>query len=460
MSNSNSSDVRILVVDDDPALNEMLTLHFEDQGYEVFQALDCAHAWQQIHSQTPDVILLDQNLPDGTGVELLKRLSHEQPSSAIIMMTGLSDLEIAIDAMTHGAYDFIHKPVKTDELNHVLTRVLEHHRLARQVAVLQAESADADHIPTLVGGSASMLKVGKEIAQVARTDATVLITGESGTGKELVARAIHAHSGRKGPFVAINSAAIVDSLLESEFFGHEKGAFTGALTRKLGKFELARDGTLFLDEIGELPISMQAKLLRVLQEHSFERVGGNSQIKTNARIIAATNRDLDTEVQEHRFRQDLLFRLKVLCIDLPALREHLEDLPPLVEALLKKVSRSLHKPSLTLAKRSMQQLHAYHWPGNVRELENALTQAAVRTRSPVLTPDLFQFAADDDISKTNLQKQEGAEPDLQTLDDVEAGHVQRVLDYLQGHKGRTCEILGISRPSLDRKIRKYGLRIR
>ncbi len=456
-SNLISSDVRILVVDDDPALNEMLTLHFEDQGYEVFQALDCTQALKQIDSQTPDVVLLDQKLPDGTGIELLKRLRHEEPSLAIIMMTGLSDLEIAIEAITHGAYDFIHKPIKTDELNHVTTRALEHHRLARQVAVLQAESTDVDHIPTLVGGSVSMLKVSKEIAQVAHTDTTVLIVGESGTGKELVARAIHVHSGRKGPLVAVNSAAIVDSLLESEFFGHEKGAFTGASMRKEGKFELARDGTLFLDEIAELPLSMQAKLLRVLQEHSFERVGGNSQIKTNARIIAATNRDLDAEVRKRRFRQDLLFRLKVLCIDLPPLRERIEDLPPLVEALLKKISRSLHKMSLEVSDQSMHRLQSYHWPGNVRELENALTQAAVRSRSPILTPDLFQFA-NDNISKDTAQDR--PEPDLRTLDEVEASHVQRILDHVQGHKGRACEILGISRPALDRKIKKYDLRVR
>ena len=448
----------IVIVDDDPALNEMLALHFEDQGYVVNRALNCTQALKQIRAKAPDVVLLDQKLPDGLGIDLLTTLRDEDPTLAVIIMTGLSDLEVAIKAITCGAHDFIHKPIKTDELNHVIQRVLEQQHLFRQVAALQPDCEEHTPPPTLVGYSEAMLQVSKEIAQAAPTDATVLLMGESGTGKELVARAIHTHSQRQGPFVAVNSAAIVETLLESELFGHEKGAFTGAVNRKVGKFEIARDGTLFLDEIGELPLSMQAKLLRVLQEHSFERVGGSQQIITNARIIAATNRNLEQEVGSERFRKDLLYRLKVLCIELPPLRKRKDDIPLLVEALLAKIGRSVHKSGLKASDGTLTRLQCYSWPGNVRELENVLTQATVRARSALLTPDLIPLQ---EQRAPDAPTADNDDPSivLQTLDEVEATHVQRVLKFTKGHKGRACEILGISRPALDRKINKYDLSV-
>ncbi len=448
---------RVLIVDDDLSLNQMLGMHFEDQGYVVSSAAGVREALEQLRSAPPDLILLDYQLPDGTGLDLLETCRKEDAATPIIMMTGVHDLELAIQAIKQGARDYVHKPLKTDELDHAVAKALEHRRLTAQVAALKAEPELATSLGDMIGKSDAMLKVSKEIALTAASDASVLITGESGTGKEVVARAIHNHSGRQGPFVAVNSAAIVETLLESELFGHEKGAFTGAVSRKIGKFELSRDGTLFLDEIGELALPLQAKLLRVLQEHTFERVGGNQPINTDARIIAATNRDLELEVKEKRFREDLLYRLNVIRIELPPLRERKEDIELLTKALLDKIGRSLHKPPLRVTDAALARLHDYPWPGNVRELENTLTQAMVRARDVLLVPELLPLpetpgeAASEDTT--------GESGRLLSLDELEAAHVQRVLNRTRGHKGRACEILGISRPALDRKIAKYGLQV-
>ena len=454
---SNVPTGHILIVDDDASLNEMLCLHLEDQGHQVAQAKTCKEALEQFRIHSPEIVLLDQQLPDGRGIELLKKFHQSDPSSALIMMTGLYDLELAMDAIALGASDFIHKPIKLKELDHVAGRILEEHKLARQLEAYKPIDTDEPTSRKLVGSSDAMLTVSKEIARAAPTGAPVLIVGESGTGKELVAAAIHAHSGRSGPFIAVNSAAIVDTLLESELFGHEKGAFTGAVSRKLGKFELARDGTLFLDEIGELPLAMQAKLLRVLQEHTFERVGGIQQVTTNARIVAATNRNLEKEVEEKRFRQDLLYRLNVLTIQLPSLRERLEDIPLLVESLLNKIVRSLHKPPMRVEPAALEALLVYDWPGNVRELENVLTQAIVRSDSTTLMADVLPLPDNTGGRGAGALSSEYAV--LRSIDEVEAEHVQRVLNHVKGHKGRACEILKISRPALDRKIDKYALRV-
>ena len=451
---------RLLVVEDDASLNQMLNLHFEDKGYQVEGVLTCADALDRVRAEARDLILLDQQLPDGKGIEVLKTIRKEVPDQAVIMMTGQHDLELAIQAIKEGAVDFIHKPIKTEELQHTVERVLENQRLSRAVQALRPEPAELAHTSELIGRSDAMLQVSKEIALSAESSANVLITGESGTGKEVVARLIHVHSNRTGPFVALNCAAIVETLLESELFGHEKGAFTGAVDRKPGKFELALDGTLFLDEIGELALPLQAKLLRVLQEQVFERVGGNQQIVTNARVIAATNRDLLREVEEHRFREDLIYRLRVVAIHLPPLRERREDIPLLARDLMNKIARNIRKPVLTMTDAALERLQGYDWPGNVREFENVLTQAMVHARGSALTPDLISVGA-----PAPTPGSAPTAPDtrttqvLGTLDEVEAEYVQRVLDHTGGHKGQTCDILGISRPALDRKIKKYDLRL-
>ncbi len=448
---------RVLIVDDDISLNQMLAMHFEDQGYVVSSASNLREALEQLRGSPPDLILLDYQLPDGTGLDVLETCREEDATTPVIMMTGVHDLELAIQAIKQGARDYVHKPLKTDELDHAVAKALEHRRLTAQVAALKAEPELAASIGDMIGKSDAMLKVSKEIALTAASDASVLIVGESGTGKEVVARAIHNHSGRQGPFVAVNSAAIVDTLLESELFGHEKGAFTGAVSRKIGKFELSRDGTLFLDEIGELALPLQAKLLRVLQEHTFERVGGNQPIDTDARIIAATNRDLEIEVKEKRFREDLLYRLNVIRIELPPLRERKEDIELLTKALLEKIGRSLHKAPLRVTDAALDRLHDYSWPGNVRELENALTQAMVRARDVLLVPELLPVPeTPGEVTSEDTREETGR---LLSLDELEAAHVQRVLNHTHGHKGNACEILGISRPALDRKIAKYGLQV-
>jgi two-component system response regulator AtoC len=448
---------RLLIIEDDRQLSQMLAWHFEDKGYDVRQAPDCTRGLAQLRSAAVDLVLLDQQLPDGTGIDLLRQILEDDPEQAVVMMTGRHDLELAIRAIKKGAAEFIHKPIKTEQLEHVIARILEARRLAREVSALQPSDLELPASRALVGSSDAMLEVSKEIALCADSDAIVLITGESGTGKEVVARLIHDHSSRTGPFVTVNCAAIVGTLLESELFGHEKGAFTGAAARKPGKFELARDGTLFLDEIGELALPLQAKLLRALQEQVIERVGGVQQVATNTRVIAATNRDLKHEVAQGRFREDLAFRLNVFHIHLPPLRARKQDIPLLAEALIQKVSRNLHKHPLRLTEPALRALQGYEWPGNVRELENVLTQAILHARSGVLTPDLLPDGMSQDLAGRN-QNDSGDSP-LRSLDQVEAEHIQLVLDHTGGHKGKSCEILGISRPALDRKIKKYGSKL-
>ncbi|TVO76973.1 sigma-54-dependent transcriptional regulator [Sedimenticola selenatireducens] len=448
---------RLLIIEDDDSLNQILQLHFEEQGFMVEGVNRCDQGLDKIKQAAYDLLLLDQQLPDGNGIDLLQKIKDESLDQTVIMMTGQHDLELAIEAIKLGAADFIHKPIKISELQHVVDRVLENQRLSRAVKALKPDDQEPKAHQELIGRGEAMLQVSKEIALSAGSNATVMITGESGTGKEVVARLIHNHSGVTGPFVAINCAAIVDTLLESELFGHEKGAFTGATERKQGKFELAQDGTLFLDEIGELAAPLQAKLLRVLQEQTLERVGGSQQIKTNARIIAATNRDLFKEAAEGRFREDLAYRLKVVSIHLPPLRERLEDIPLLADALISRIARKIHKPAAQLTDATLAALKRYQWPGNVRELENLLTQALVHARGNVLTPDLLLFRQPVNSTQESANTTPNSSLVERTLDQVEAEHIQRVLDYTHGHKGKSCDILAISRPALDRKIKKYDL---
>ncbi len=439
---------RLLIVEDDAALNQMLALHFEEQGFEPHGATSCAEALTKTETLQPKLVLLDQQLPDGLGSELIPRMLELSPDSCIIMMTGVHDLELAIQAIQAGACDFIHKPVKTDLLQQAVDKAL---------ASRASHAPPPDDRPTqareLIGRSDAMLEVSKQIALSAQSNATVLITGESGTGKEVVARLVHQYSGRSGPFVALNCAAIVDTLLESELFGHEKGAFTGAVGRKPGRFQQAQDGTLFLDEIGELALPLQAKLLRALQEQVVEPVGGTHPVTVNCRIIAATHRDLFEMAREGRFREDLAYRLEVITIHLPPLRERPEDIPLLARALLDRAARQMERPAPPLTPEAERKLLAHHWPGNVRELENVLTQALVQARDGAITADMVQFRGEAETRTTP------EEDTLLSLAELEARHIQKVLNHTGGHKANSCRILGISRPALDRKIKKYGLKL-
>jgi DNA-binding NtrC family response regulator len=469
---------QLLIIEDDIALSEMLEMHFEDLGFAVTRADRAQAGLEQLRASRFDLVLLDQQLPDGLGSELIGPLLEPDSGLPILMMTGKHDLELAIEAIQSGAADFVHKPIKIDELQQAVERLLrEREADSEDPGTQPGMAADDEPARDLIGRSDAMLAVSKAIAHSARSNATVLISGESGTGKEVVARLIHQHSGRSGPFVAVNCAALVDTLLESELFGHEKGAFTGAYARKHGRFELATAGTLFLDEIGELAPTLQAKLLRALQERVFERVGGGEPIKTDARVVAATNRDLLAEAAAGRFREDLVYRLNVIQIRMPPLRERLEDLPLLVSALLARIAERLERPRPRITEAALQHLSSYHWPGNVRELENLLTQALLQARHATITPELLVLGnggpgtgvassrdarrgtAGDTLDAADSATTAEGGAALRSLDEVAAEHIQRVLDQTGGHKGRSCEILGISRPALDRKIDKYRLEV-
>jgi two-component system, NtrC family, response regulator AtoC len=358
--------------------------------------------------------------------------------------------------MKAGAFDYIHKPIDIQAFDVALDRALEVRRLSRGNDYLAVDGGPAFNMDDIVGTSPVMQRLFKDLGRVAASRATVLIQGESGTGKELIANVIHSYSAPQKPFIGINCSAIVDTLLESELFGHEKGAFTGAVQAKPGKFELAEDGSIFLDEIGELSQNLQAKLLRVLQEREVERVGGVRRIPIRARILAATNRDLAAEVRAGRFREDLYQRLKVVTLHLPPLRDRLEDVPLLVEHLLVKINQRLHKNLRRVPREVIENLQRRPWPGNVRELENVLTRAAVLSQGDML----LQEALVDPGMSTRPEPVPApgqANDRIATLDEVEREHILRVWALTKGHKGKTCQMLGISRPTLERKLKKYAI---
>ena len=448
----------ILIIEDDEVFSEILVMHLEDRHHAPQTAHTLQQARQLLAENIPDAILLDQQLPDGFGIDILKEVCEQSPHPPVIMITGVSDNTLAIQAMGLGAHDFIRKPMDEIELDTTLSNALKSHRLSRQVSAITHAEDYQINIGQIIGRSPSILGICKTIGSVASRNAPVLITGESGTGKEVVARALHHHSGRTGLFLPINCSALAENLLESELFGHEKGSFTGAIVRKEGKFEQAVDGTLFLDELGDMPASLQAKLLRVLQEGSFERVGGTQTLHSNARILAATNRDLKTMVSTGRFREDLFYRLNVVHIHLPPLRERMEDMPLLIEHLLAKINVRQHTAVKHLAENAWRRMKAYQWPGNIRELENILTRAAILARTDTITADLLALPDESEKEIIGTGKTENATSlRLISLDEIEQEHIRAILEHTRWHKGKACEILGISRPALDRKITKYGL---
>ncbi len=460
----------ILIIDDDNASCRTLRLHFRAQNHDV----EIAHSVDQglevgnSMAPPPDIIVLDIQMPGRTGIEGLPNFKSRFPHTHIIMITAFHDMESTIQAMQDGADDYIHKPIDIDELDRSITRLLAQKADTEMMVDTPATSSAQSK---MVGHSRAMREVFKTIGLVARSPATVLITGESGTGKELVANAIHSageHS--KDPFVAVNCAAVVETLLESDLFGHEKGAFTGAVSKQLGKFELAASGTIFLDEIGELSPNMQAKLLRVLQEKEFTPVGGKHPIHTNARIIAATNINFEEKVKNGEFRKDLFYRLQVVTIHLPPLRERKEDLLDLVRNLLERVNRELGRNVNQISLEVMNCFQEYDWPGNIRELENLLTKLVALSPGESITADLLPnalcMASIAEESTPEVEQSQvlssipgQQQPDLihRSLQMVEREHVLRVLDATGWHKGRSCKILGISRPRLRRLISQYNL---
>ena len=448
----------LLIIDDDKASCRMLQMHFLNQEHNVALAHSVDEGLSYSEALSPEVIILDIRMPGRSGLEGLPDIKQQFPNSRIIMITAFHDMNTTIQAMKDGADDYIHKPIDLPELDQAVAKALISHYGSDDDIQIDSSPFTDSVLNTMVGSSPAMRDIFKTIGRVAQSPASILITGESGTGKELVARAIHLSSKRaSGPFIAINCAALVETLLESDMFGHEKGSFTGAVNKQTGKFTLANDGTIFLDEVGELSLSMQAKLLRVLQEKEFIPVGGKITHTTNARVIAATNIDFNEQVKKGLFREDLFYRLQVVNIHIPPLRERKEDIFDLTQSLLGRANKEMNKNVSRVAVDVMQALQSYDWPGNVRELENILIKSVAMSPRDIITADLLpdkilhSIAADttdDDCPKdlTSLSLQE-----------IEKLHIERVLQSTNGHKGKTCDILGVSRPRLRRLIKQYNL---
>jgi len=438
---------KLLIVDDELSVRDSLAKWFTEEGYEVATAESANEALTRVAEQTFDVALLDIKMRGTDGIELQRRLHEIYPDMLVIIMTGYASVETAVAALKNGAYDYVNKPLDPDEIAHLVAKAMSHRHTQQENVRLKETVAEIAHPSDIIGQSAAMKKVFDAIETVAPTDATVLVTGESGTGKELVARAIHAGSPRRfHPLVVIHCGALTETLLESELFGHEKGAFTGAQYRKKGKFEIAEGGTVFLDEIGDISLKTQTDLLRVLQEREITRVGGNQTIKVDFRVVAATNKDLERLIEEGRFRPDLYYRLNVFHIEIPPLRERREDIPLLVNHFVRKFSGEMNKKMTRVAPAAMNALQQYGWPGNVRELENAVERAMVVAQEPEIREHDFTLRSK---NGTGLG-------DVRSLEDMERVHILRVLDECGGNQTHAAEVLGIDRVTLHHKLKKYG----
>ncbi|HEX7892629.1 MAG TPA: sigma-54 dependent transcriptional regulator [Terriglobales bacterium] len=435
----------LLIVDDELSVRDSLGKWFREEGYEVATAESASEALTRMAESRWDLALVDIKMHGTDGIELQRRLREIDPELIVIIMTGYASVETAVAALKNGAYDYVTKPLDPDEIAHLVKNAVSHKRTQQENVRLKEAVAEVARPGELVGSGAAMRKVLEDIETVGPTDATVLITGESGTGKELVARAIHAASSRRfHPLVAIHCGALTETLLESELFGHEKGAFTGAQYRKKGKFEMAEGGTVFLDEIGDISLKTQTDLLRVLQEREITRVGGNQIIKVDFRCVAATNKNLEQLIEQGKFRPDLYYRLNVFHIELPPLRDRREDIPLLADHFVRKLSLSMNKRITQILPSAMNQLQQQPWPGNVRELENAVERAMVVAQEPALR--------DQDFSLKVQAVMNGSK----TLDEVERAHILRVLDECGQNQSRAAEKLGIDRVTLHHKLKRYG----
>ncbi len=449
---------KILVIDDDQSIRKTLTSYLKKQGYEVLSAENGAAGIEIVKSELPDLVITDIRMPGADGFEVLKNVKDFDPHIHVIIITAFDDMQTTVKAMQQGAYDYIEKPLEIDNLKITIQRALENKRLSDQLNTFVNEKTEEYLLEnTLIGKTPQMRQVYKKIGQVSSSRVTVLIEGESGTGKELVARAIH-YSGisKSHPFVAVNCTALTESLLESELFGHVKGAFTGSIRDKKGKFELAGEGTIFLDEISEISPNLQVKLLRILQQKEFEKVGGETLIPMKARIIAATNKNLNELVKAGKFREDLFYRLKVFSIFIPPLRERNEDIPILVSHFLNKINIELHKNVNKIPEEVMEMLKNNFWVGNVRELENTLMQAVVLSSDDVLLKENILLRKAEQSGTTNEHIQ-SAKPEFISLEELEKRHIKNILDALKWDKNKAHKILGISLPTLYSKIEHYKL---
>jgi len=459
-SGCSSANTDVLVVEDRQSLRTMLRRTLESRHYRVAEAADAREAVRLLTSSRVSVVLTDLRLPAGSGMDVLRAARDADPHLPVIVMTAFGTVEDAVAAMKDGAFDFLSKPVDTDHLLVLTERAVEQRRLRMENLLLKEAYAARYGFPQIIGEDRALEEISRAIQRAAVADTTVLLTGESGTGKELFARALHHLSPRRdGPFLAINCAAIPDALLENELFGHEKGAFTGATGRKLGKLELADRGTVLLDEIGEIPLGLQSKLLRVLQEHSFERVGGTATINVDVRIVAATNRDLAQAVEDKLFRDDLFYRLSVFPLMIPPLRSRRGDIPLLARHYVERFCRELGKPLMTITEESMEQLVSHNWPGNVRELANCIERAVLLSDETELAPDVLGFVSSTEVAvpPTGFDMTGSlAQVNRRAVSSAEKEKVRMVMEEVNGDRTRAAEKLQVSSKTLLSKLREYG----
>lgn len=445
----------ILVVDDDALVNEFFAAVLKKAGYQVATASSGEQGMELMREREFDLVLSDVKMPRMNGIELLTQVKTESPETVVVMITAYGTVKDAVAAMKLGAYDYVLKPVLPDELEVVVTKALEHRQLILENRILRSEVRSRYRFENVVGADKKLVTVLDTLASAANSRATILIRGESGTGKELIARAIHYNSPRaSGPFVALNCAALPEGLIESELFGHEKGAFTNAIKQSQGRFELADGGTLLLDEISEMPFGIQAKLLRVIQEREFQRVGSGVSVKVDVRLVATTNRNLEEEVKSGRFREDLYFRLNVIPLYLPPLRERIDDIPALVDHFIGKANMAHHREIKGITEKAIKLLLGYHWPGNVRELENVVERGVVLSKSDRITDaDLPPHLA---LGKLSTLATSSSSKEM-TIAEMEKVMIIEALERHGGNRTKASEALGISSRTLRNKLHEYGM---
>jgi two-component system response regulator HydG len=449
---------KLLVVDDEASHRKMIEAVLSDEGYEIKQADDGQAAIDAVENGFFDLILLDIRMRKVGGIEALNRIREISPGIPIIIMTAYASVDTAVDALKAGAYDYLTKPLDIDELKILVQKALRFHQLEKENIYLKERLNDRFDFSNIIGHGPAMKKLFETMALVAPSEATVLIFGESGTGKELIADAIHQNSPRQErPFIKVNCAALPETLLESELFGHEKGSFTGAVARKQGRFQLAHNSSILLDEVAEMAPTTQAKILRVLQEREFEPLGSTQTIKVDTRVIAATNKILEEEIKAGRFREDLYYRLNVVSLQVPPIRERREDISLLSDFFLKRYAKRNKRILKGFTPRAMDLLMRYEWPGNVRELENVVERAVIMARGEMITPAEFPEILqqlDPEVKTTYVNLSPG-----RTLKDVEKDMILRTLDETEGNRTHAAKILGISRRTLQLKLKEYGINI-
>ncbi len=447
---------KILIVDDDASHRRMLEAVLDVEGHMLHQAADGEEAITAVEEQFYDVVLMDVRMGKVGGIEALKRIKELSPGIPIIIMTAYASVSTAVEALKSGAYDYLIKPLDIDEMKILIAKALRHRELEKENLYLKERLGDRFDFANIIGRSPAMTELFETLALVAPSEATALIVGESGTGKEIVANAIHQNSPRsERPFIKVNCAALPETLLESELFGHERGAFTGALAKKQGRFHLAHTGSIFLDEIGEMAPTTQAKILRVLQEREFEPLGSTQTVKVDTRVIVATNKDLEEEIKQGHFREDLYYRLNVVRLKVPPLRQRREDIPLLGDFFLKRYAEKNRRLIKGFTPRAIDLLMRYTWPGNVRELENVVERAVIMARGDMLSPDDLPDTVrelDKDVEKVGVELTPG-----KSLKEVEREMIIRTLEEANGNRTHAAKILGISRRTLQLKLKEYGV---